>query len=227
MLMAVATPENMRSVYHKLLEAGEVKKIELRANEKPADPIHAEIAGKGQWIVVVTAAGQEHVASGHLIGRGFGVYQPREPKEYIRRGQKVAVMRSMYQSYLFVYVWGVEKQFRRIKACTGVSRILCIGEDTPATVPWSFIDRIRAEENSKNPLVLPVDETKPKRRKFKGKKGQHRYDEAMAEWAAGNEVIGVRSWGFSKSQGTWDEPEPDAEALARKAELHKVIGLAA
>ena len=109
-------------------------------------------------------------------------------------------------------------------------RVLMLGDDNPATVPWWEIDKIRAEENDKNPMVLRLDEVNGRRRKRKrhNKKARHkRHLEAAKE----NEpfVVTSRCWGFSKSHGTWEEPEaaPDPEQQARLDLLHKAMGLVA
>lgn len=216
---------NLFSIYKKLKKR-EIRAIEKEVNAKPAPAIGATVDAEcGQWIVAVTMPGEENVASGHLIGRGFGVYQPRIPKVYLRKGgRKVEIMRPMFPTYLFVYVWGAKEHVRRICACTGVSRVLMLDADTPAIVPWSKLDEIMVQENLENPMILRLDEVNGRRRKRKrhNKKAKRRH--AAEDHANGEPfVMTTKTWGFSKSMGTWDDPETEQRVSA----LHKALGLAA
>lgn len=226
MEMVTAKPGNLLSVY---LGQAEVREIERKANETMLPSLRSELSPdtQGQWLIVVTMPGEENIASGHLIGRGFGVFQPREPKTYLRRGRKVDVMRPMYPNYLFVYVWGIDRHVRRILACTGVSDILRHPDDrSPVIVPWSEIDKIRGIENQKNPMILRMDELngKAKKRKRFNKKARMKAlrNPEVSVSESDLDIVSVRSFGFSKSLGTWDE-----ETEQRVSDLHKALGLAA
>lgn len=226
MEMAEAKIGNLFSIY-KQLKKREIRKIEKAANAAPAPVIGATMDGEtGQWLVVVTMPGEENVASGHLIGRGFGVYQPRIPKVYVRKGgRKFEVLKPMFPTYLFVYVWGAKEHVRRICACTGVSRVLMLDDNTPAIVPWWKINEIRTTENEENPMVLRMDEFNGRARKKRKRHNKKARLKRRLEEAADAEpfVVTTRTWGFSKSLGTWDDPETEQRVGA----LHKALGLAA
>lgn len=209
------------------LSEAEIRKIEDDANAGPLNPLVAQIVDiRGYWLVADCFHGELNVASGHLIGRRFGVCQPMETITEVRRGRKFEHLRPLYRNYLFVYTFGLGGNVQRIRACTGVRDVLRHPDGSPAIVPWDMIDKMRVIENKNSPgpdIHLP---DRPHRRKFKGKRGQQRYEDAMKEWEKGAEVVRVRPWGFSKSLGTWDEPDPETEET-NKGALHKALGLTA
>lgn len=228
MEMVIAPPNtgNLFSIY-KRLKKREIKAIEKQANALPSKPIHAECAAEqGQWLIITTMPGEEGVASGHLIGRGFGVFQPRYQSIEIRRGRKIERTRPMFPGYLFVYVWGIDQNARRILACTGVSDFLRHPDSKPAIVPWSVINDIRAQENRENPMTLRMDELNGKARKRMrhNKKSRRKasLNPEVAVCSSDLDIVSVRTWGFSKSLGTWDDDDQ-----GRIGALHKALGLAA
>lgn len=217
---------NMREAYLAYAEENEerVRYVETQVAKQGGFGAEVVPEAEAQWLVVVTMPGEEGVASGHLIARGFGVYQPLYPKTYMRRGRKIQTMRPMFPNYLFVHVWGVEQHMRRILACTGVHHVLQLG-DAPAIVPWRVINKIRETENKENPLAITLDDVvgQTRKRPRMNKKARRK---AMRDLGAaeatdrGLDVVATYSWGFSRSRGTWDE----AEAVAS---LHKALGIAA
>jgi hypothetical protein len=218
---------NLRPISEGLaaLSAEEIGRIEAEANAGPLNPLVAQmVEDKGCWLVADCFHGELNVASGHLIGRRFGVFQALERVVEIRRGRKYDISRPLYRNYLFVYAFGLGGNVQRIRACTGVRDVLRHADGSPAIVPWNVINDLRVAENENNPAPEVHIDGRPLRRKYKGKRGQARYEADYAEWEKGAEVVRVRCWGFSKSMGTWDEPETEAEQ-ANKSKLHKALGL--
>lgn len=207
------------------LSADEISRIEAEANAGPLNPLVAQmVERKGFWLVADCFPGELNVASGHLIGRRFGVCQPLARIVEIRRGRKYEFARPLYRNYLFVYTFGLGGNVQRIRACTGVRDVLRHPDGSPAIVPWTEIDKLRVVENENNPAPDIYIDGRPLRRKYKGKRGQQRYEADLAEWQKGAEVVRVRPGGFSKSLGTWDEPD-EATDQANKSKLHQSLGL--
>lgn len=185
--------------------------MQLSERADKAGPLCAEIVSGSEprWYIVVTTPGQEGIAAGHLIGRRFGVYQPRFPDPKIIRGRKQRRWRNLFPCYLFVFVWDAERHARRILACPGVARMLCIGE-RPVPVPFDVIDHLRAEENKLNPVQYTIDVVRVRKRR---KKRTQVTEQKVVE-ADPDDIISVSS----KSYWTLDEPE-------RFSLLHKALGL--
>lgn len=226
---------NLREVY--LGTADERRLYEQCMNDRPSPhQLEAEITegAQGAWIVVIAYPGQDGIASGHLIGRRFGVYQPRFPKSFMRRGRLVETMRPMFPNYLFVRVWDISRHIRRILACTGVQTVLHVGEKV-AVVPWSEINEIRAAENAENPFSVDdsdgavaafeervrKEKQKRKRKNKKSKRHQEIKESEIIDSLGGhpNDVVGSSSWGFKFGSDQTDEQ--------RVSELHRALGLTA
>lgn len=176
-------------------------------------PLDAEIVpGKEpRWFIVVTQPGHEGIAAGHLIGHRFGIYQPQEKTIIKVRGRPQPRTRNLFPTYLFVYVWDIEKHARRILCMPGVQRLLCAG-DKPVAVPFHVIDHIRAEENALNPIDIPMDAVTKKKRKRRRRRGKDRTVQNVQE-----EIVAT----YSKSYwARLEEPE-------RFDLLHKALGLPA
>lgn len=133
-------------------------------------PLDAEVVPgiEPGWYVVITQPGQDGIVGGHLIGRRFGIYQPRFPLTTIQRGRKVTRWHNFFPGYLFVFVWGIHRHARRIQSIPGVSRLLYkAGTDIPAKVPFDLIDHIRAEENKENPIQYTEQVVRMRKRRKK------------------------------------------------------------
>lgn len=220
---------NMRDAYLAFERENDERVKYVQAELQKQGGFGAEIVPgtQAQWLIVVTMPGEEGVASGHLIARRFAVYQPRIPFVRIMRGRKVEGSRPMYPNYLFVHVWDVKRHARRILSCPGTHRLLTKEDGlTPVVVPWDVINDIRATENRQNPLTLRMDEVtgKARKRPRKNKKSLRKAilnaDATVLVNPADLDVVGVHSWGFSRSMGTWDEEQAVSA-------LHKALGLAA
>jgi transposase InsO family protein len=141
-------PGNMGSVL--LAWASTAKDAIKHADEYAlTHPLNAQIVSDctPRWHVVITRPGEEGIASGHLIGRRFGVYQPMETKHYPACRGRAAYCRNLplFRGYLFVFVWDINAHVRRIMACPGVSRVLCDGSRA-AIVPDQLINDLQARE---------------------------------------------------------------------------------
>lgn len=139
-------------------------------------PLDAEIVPgvEAAWYIAVVQPGQEGVAAGHLIGRRFGIYQPRYPDTKIERGRKVTRWRKIIPGYLFIFVWDIERHERRIIAIPGVQRLLRPhGSDLPIKVRDAEIDRLRAQENIDNPIRYTVETMKVRKRRKKRTMERH------------------------------------------------------
>jgi transcription antitermination factor NusG len=106
------------------------------------------------WHVIVTQPAREYAAAKHLMRRGFGIYLP----ELDERLAGILTKRPMFPTYLFIFVWGINSQWRRIASCTGVVRWLPnIGGDKPAVVPDDVIHEIQARELTQVIANLPAE----------------------------------------------------------------------
>jgi transcription antitermination factor NusG len=133
-----------------------------------AHKFEAEVAPTpGRWHVLVTQPNRETTAAAHLIGRGFGTYLPEITKVAIVRGRKRTCRQALFPGYLFVFVWGIEAQWRRIAACTGITRLL-LKDDKPAVVADEIIGEIQATEFNclmeTGALHLQDDHRRPRKR---------------------------------------------------------------
>lgn len=118
---------------------------------------------RAQWHVAATVPACEDKAIKFLSARGFGVYAPAFEITSVTRGRKVTRYRPLFPGHLFLFVWDIKRHWRRVRACPGVARILCINED-PVIVPYDAIHRMQAIEYS------GMDAFKPKRRNWRRKK---------------------------------------------------------
>jgi transcription antitermination factor NusG len=122
------------------------------------NPYAAEIgAAMAHWHVLSTVPGQERIAASHLAARRFGIYLPENEQTVVARGVKRQRRRLLIPGYVFVFVWGIAGNFRRICACPGVSRLLfeC---GRPAVIEDEEIDQLAALEWSSTlcgPLYKP------------------------------------------------------------------------
>lgn len=108
-----------------------------------------------RWHVVTVHPGQERTAADDLSDKRFGVYLPESEHTEVRRGRKVDLKRLMLPGYVFVFVWDVERQLDRIRACDGVRGVLIINGRV-AIVPDALVDRVRIAENRERPLPLAL-----------------------------------------------------------------------
>lgn len=164
----LAKPGNMGEVYR----AFERQRIARDAERTVRDMdirqgvLEAEIVDEtpGAWYLVTAAAGCEHVAANHLIRRRFGCYQPIWHKTYISRGHKYSRARSLFPGYIFVFVWGIERHYQRIRNCPGVQGLV-MHAGRPAVIPDSFINRVQVQEAVEDGLVQANRHKRRRRRK--------------------------------------------------------------
>jgi transcriptional antiterminator RfaH len=98
-----------------------------------------------RWYVVQTQPHAEGKAMGHLIRQGFATYLPRYLKRR-RHARKVeTVAAPLFPRYLFVSVDMEMQRWRSIHSTTGVSRLVCNG-DEPAQVPPAVVAELQGRE---------------------------------------------------------------------------------
>jgi transcriptional antiterminator RfaH len=100
-----------------------------------------------RWYVVQTQPHAETKAMGHLIRQGFEAYLPRYLKRR-RHARKVEMVAApLFPRYLFVTVDMETQRWRSIHSTTGVSRLVCNG-DEPASVPPEVVAALQAREEA-------------------------------------------------------------------------------
>lgn len=182
--------------------------IEITAElDAKLGPYPAEIVPTvtAQWHVAATVPACEDKAIKFLSARGFGVYAPAFEVTHLARGRKVKRYRPLFPGHLFLFVWDIRRHWRRIKACPGIARILCI-EEEPVTVPYDAIHRMQAIE------FTGIEALKPKRRSWRKKKGR------IIE--AGPNIISISPKSYWHGIERLDDD-------SRNRLLHKALGLEA
>jgi transcriptional antiterminator RfaH len=100
-----------------------------------------------RWYVVQTQPHAESKAMGHLIRQDFAVYLPRYLKRR-RHARKVDMVAApLFPRYLFVTVDLETQRWRSIQSTTGVSRLVCNG-DEPAPVPPAVVEALQGREDA-------------------------------------------------------------------------------
>jgi transcription antitermination factor NusG len=176
----------------------------LAANPYDAEIVPGSIA---QWHVLVTQPSHEKIAAGHLIARGFGVYLPEIERVRVVRGARRRYTTPMFPGYLFVFVWAIEKQWRRIEACTGVVRMLRNG-DSPAVITDADIRDLQAVEFSEI-----AKQPRPPRRK-----GQSRRLQGL-DAIRSEEIVHISAKSYWAEITRFD-------TATRISRLHRALGLA-
>lgn len=209
---------NMRNV-QQALSVGEI------VDYDGASALNAEIVAGTEpgWYIIETFANHERIAAAHMVGRRFGVFVPEKEETVVRRGRKIATTRLLFTGYVFVFVWDIERHFRRLTAIPGVMRVICRsggGQPVPVKISDKMIDDIRAVENKHRPLPPILAESgvigiKKKRRWRKSR--QKPQDDANA---IDPTIVAVRPWSaFQDALITLDEQ-------GRNQTLHRALGLA-
>lgn len=163
---------------------------------------------KGRWYIATTLPNHENIAAAHLIARRFGLYQPRKPSSYIIKGKKRSVMRNLAPGYLFVLVWDIDRDFRRILAVPGVTGIINM------PVPDKQVNKLRAAENSERPLVYVDDVVKVRKRRKKYTQVTRREEVSVDQ----DEIVSVTCYDAWAEIAALAEPE-------RIGKLHTALGL--
>jgi transcription antitermination factor NusG len=96
--------------------------------------------------------GNAERAAAHLVARGFGIYHPPFDKNVPRCGARATHVerRSLLPGYLFLFVWDLNRHWRRVRACPGVIDLLLDGSGRPAIVAEEIIDYLQAKEFSES-----------------------------------------------------------------------------
>ena len=100
-----------------------------------------------RWYVVQTQPHAESKAVAHLARQGFAAYLPRYLKRR-RHARKVeTVAAPLFPRYLFVTVDMETQRWRSIHSTTGVSRLVCNGEE-PTPVPPAVVAALQGREDA-------------------------------------------------------------------------------
>jgi transcriptional antiterminator RfaH len=100
-----------------------------------------------RWYVVQTQPHAEAKAVEHLARQGFGAYLPRYLKRR-RHARKVELIAApLFPRYLFVDVDLETQRWRAIHSTSGVSRLVCNG-DEPAPVPLDVVSALQQREDA-------------------------------------------------------------------------------
>lgn len=218
--MLMGNMEQVRAELGRDLQVGDI--VDYNGNPTLAEILPGRTP---QWHVIETHPNRERTAAGHLIARRFGVFIPEKEETIIRRGRQIEQTSLMFRGYVFVFVWGINQHFNRIKAIPGFSRLVTIeasdGSRKPAVLTDDLIDKIRAVENGERPLkAIQVDDIKkPKGRMTHRQKMLYRLQHEMA--LRDNEVVACRAWSPFES----DLITLDSEG--RNQTLRNALGLAA
>ena len=106
-----------------------------------------------RWYVVQTQPNAESKAVAHLNRQGFESYLPRYLKRR-RHARKIeSVLAPLFPRYLFVAVDMATQRWRAIQSTTGVSRLVCNG-DEPACVPDGIVDALKFREGENGAIQL-------------------------------------------------------------------------
>lgn len=214
----------LRSERGRELEVGDV------VDYSPSNPTLAQIVPgvRPSWHLIETHPNREMTAASHLIARRFGVFVPEKEETIVRRGRKLEQTSLLFRGYVFVFVWGINQHFNRIKAVPGFARIVTVespdGSRKPAVLTDEQIDEIRAVENRYRPLpaiVIPDHMLAPKRKGRWRKNQKALYALQQEQLKRDNEVVLCRPWSaFQDSLMTLDSE-------GRNQTLRNALGLAA
>jgi transcriptional antiterminator RfaH len=106
-----------------------------------------------RWYVVQTQPHAESKAVEHLARQGFGAYLPRYLKRR-RHARKVELIAApLFPRYLFVAVDLEMQRWRAIHSTSGVSRLVCNG-DEPAPVPLDVVTALQQREDAAGFVTL-------------------------------------------------------------------------
>lgn len=153
---------------------GLIDKVYRLASHEEIQKAEMVPSAEAVWLAVTTVTGQERVAAAHLVGRRFAIYLPEIEQGY---GDKKHI-EVMFPGHLFVFVWGADQHWTRIKACPGVIDIL-------GSLSDADMRAIQAKENELYPLVPAIKIGKKKRWRRTRREEIIDYD---------NEIISIRPW---------------------------------
>jgi transcription antitermination factor NusG len=200
----------MADVRRALLDRGLQPGDIVEPNQGPG--INAEMVADMQaaWYLIETVPGHERVAAAHLVGRRFMIFVPdmryeplrrRDPKDgkwKFERGEKLDRLQRMFVGYIFVFCWLDDANYHRIQAIPGVRRLVCWPEGNIATFTDRQIDELRSLEIILNPLELPPDWRKTRKRhgwqKTRHAENWHVEDEKVLSAVGGFVHIGDGQW---------------------------------
>lgn len=96
------------------------------------------------WCAAQLESNRVALATHHLKLSGYRVYAPRLRTFRVSHGgRRVEERPLLFPSYAFVWI---DLQWHRARWCCGVVRLIMAGDATPARVPDTVIDKLRASE---------------------------------------------------------------------------------
>ena len=95
------------------------------------------------WAAAQLSPYRERLAEHCLRQVGFEVYLPRLRQTRIAHGRKVVATPPLFPGYAFVFI---ELQWHTARWAPGVVRLVMVGDTTPAAVPDSVIEALKARE---------------------------------------------------------------------------------
>lgn len=206
--MTFISNEEFAAIERRALEITAI--IELRDG-----PFSAEIVPdcSPRWHLIETLTGQEEKAVEFLVDRHFGVFMPKfqDDAELILDGVNICGGRGLiFPGHIFVFVWDIERHWRRIRTCPGVLRVLMNRPEHPVIVSDSAIDFIQALQFGKSPA--PRGKKKSRKAKYQEKYLQPNTAEN------GKDIISITTKSYWRDIGALD-------GAGRNHLLHKALGL--
>jgi transcriptional antiterminator RfaH len=95
------------------------------------------------WAAAQLQPYRERLAEHCLRQVGFEIYLPRLRQPRVLHGRKVVVTPPLFPGYAFVFI---ELQWHTARWAPGVVRLVMVGDTTPAAVPDSVIEALKARE---------------------------------------------------------------------------------
>ncbi len=111
-------------------------------------PYAAEITPgcRALWHLVRTMPSSETATARRLVERKFGIYLPTFGRDNVLpKTGRVRAGAPLFPGYLFLFVWGLDQHWRRVRDCPGVAEVIVIDE-RPVIVPDRVIDEIQVLE---------------------------------------------------------------------------------
>jgi transcriptional antiterminator RfaH len=106
-----------------------------------------------RWFVVQTQVNSELKAAQNLGRQGYEVYLPRYLKRRCHARKVDFAAKPLFPRYLFVAIDMATQRWRSIQSTSGVSRLVCNGDD-PAMVPEGVVHALQAREDDKGFIAL-------------------------------------------------------------------------
>jgi len=93
------------------------------------------------WCVAQIKPNSIKIAERNLLRQGFRTFAPREQVTKRVRGRFVTTEQPFFPGYIFIAVDPAKAGWRQINSTTGVSRLVCVGNE-PAEIPPDLITQL-------------------------------------------------------------------------------------